>query len=60
MARFAIYPSSDGQYYFIFRASNGEIIVTSETYTTKAAAQNGIAALKRSVAEADVLDMTKK
>ncbi len=30
------------QYYFNLKASNGEVILTSEMYTTKAAANKGI------------------
>jgi uncharacterized protein YegP (UPF0339 family) len=35
--------STDGQYRFVLKAGNGEIILTSERYTTKTAAQAGIA-----------------
>ena len=34
------------QYHFVLKASNGETILQSETYTTKAAAQNGIASIQ--------------
>ncbi|WP_313683337.1 YegP family protein, partial [Pantoea sp.] len=30
------------KYYFVLKASNGETIATSEMYSTKQAAQNGI------------------
>lgn len=59
-ARFAVYRSKDDQFYFIFRAANGEILVTSETYTTKQSALNGIASLQRDVAAADIVDMTDR
>jgi uncharacterized protein YegP (UPF0339 family) len=35
--------STDGQFHFVLKAANGETILTSELYSTKAAAQNGIA-----------------
>ena len=38
--------STDGQFRFVLKAGNGEIILTSELYTTKAAAQNGIASVQ--------------
>lgn len=38
--------SSDGQFMFNLKAGNGEIILTSERYTTKAAAENGIASVR--------------
>ena len=38
--------SSDGQFRFVLKAGNGEIILTSELYTTKTAAQNGISSVQ--------------
>jgi uncharacterized protein YegP (UPF0339 family) len=57
-ARFAVYRSKDGQFYFLFRAANGQVLVTSETYTTKQSALNGIEALRASISGAGVVDMT--
>ncbi len=42
MGKFVIKKSSNGQFYFNLKAGNGEIIITSETYTTKSGAQSGI------------------
>ena len=42
---FEIKRAKDGQFYFNLKARNGEIILTSEMYTTKASAQNGIASV---------------
>lgn len=42
MGKFVIKKSSNGQFYFNLKAGNGETILTSETYATKASAQNGI------------------
>lgn len=39
-------PTKNGQYHFVLKASNGEVILQSETYTTKAAAQHGIASVQ--------------
>ncbi len=44
--KFELKKSSNGQFYFNLKAGNGEVILTGETYTTKAAAQNGIASVK--------------
>ena len=41
MATFQIFQSS-GQYWYRLRADNGEIVQSSEGYTTKASCQNGI------------------
>jgi uncharacterized protein YegP (UPF0339 family) len=38
--------SSDGQFRFVLRADDSTVLLTSETYTTKAAAQNGIASVQ--------------
>jgi uncharacterized protein YegP (UPF0339 family) len=50
---FELSKSSDGQFRFVLKAGNGEIILTSELYTTKSAAENGIASVRTnsSVAE---------
>lgn len=43
---FELSKSSDGQYRFVLKAGNGEIILTSELYTVKASAENGIASVQ--------------
>jgi uncharacterized protein len=47
-----------GQYHFVLKAANGEIIATSERYTTKAAAKGGIDSLKKNAADANTDDLT--
>ena len=42
---FELSKSSDDQYRFVLKAGNGEIILTSELYTTKGAAEKGIASV---------------
>lgn len=42
MSKFEIFRGSNYQYYFRFKASNGEQILSSEGYTTKQNCQNGI------------------
>lgn len=37
---------SNGQFHFTLKASNGEIILSSEMYTSKASAENGIASVQ--------------
>lgn len=44
--RFVIRRSSDKQSHFILSARNGEVRVTSETYTSKQSAQGGILVLR--------------
>lgn len=45
-AKFDLFSSADGQYYFNLKAGNGKIILTSERYTTKASAKGGIEAVR--------------
>ena len=45
MATFQIFQSS-GQYWYHLRADNGEIVQSSEGYTSKAACENGIQRVK--------------
>lgn len=49
---------SGAQYHFNLVAPNGEAIATSERYTTKAAAQHGIDAVKRYAPQAEIDDQT--
>ncbi len=46
MAKFEIYQGKDENYYFRLKAGNGEIILSSEGYTTKSACQDGIDSVK--------------
>lgn len=45
-AKFEIFLGSNRQYYFRLKAPNGEKILASEGYTTKANCQNGIQSVK--------------
>ncbi|EJM7783541.1 YegP family protein, partial [Escherichia coli] len=38
--------SSDNQFRFVLKAGNGETILTSELYTSKASAEKGIASVR--------------
>ena len=46
MGKFATKTGKDGQYYFNLKADNGQVILSSEGYTTTAARQNGIDSVK--------------
>lgn len=50
--------AKNGQYYFVLRASNGEPIGVSETYTTTTARENGIEAVKSVAPTAPIEDLT--
>ena len=55
--KFVIKKSTTG-YYFVLKAGNGETIATSEGYTTKAAAKNGIDSVKENARTATTDDET--
>ena len=44
--KYVLKNSSDGQFMFNLKAGNGEVILTSERYTSKAGAQNGIESVR--------------
>ncbi len=46
MGKFVISTRKDGEFQFNLHASNGEVILTSQGYTTRAACENGIASVK--------------
>ena len=49
--KFVIDKAKDGHFYFNLNASNGQVILTSEMYTTKASAQNGIESIQKNAAD---------
>jgi uncharacterized protein YegP (UPF0339 family) len=50
--------STNGKYYFNLKASNGQIIGTSEMYVSAGGRDQGIDAVKRSVSNATIEDLT--
>lgn len=48
--------AKDGSPYFNLKATNGQVIGTSEMYKTTAAMENGIASVKKNAAGASVED----
>ncbi len=55
-ARYERKTSSDGRAYFTLKAANGEVIGTSEMYSSETARDNGIQAVKTNGASTDVED----
>jgi len=45
--KFELKTSSNGQFRFTLKASNGQVILTSELYTERRGALNGVEAVKR-------------
>jgi len=62
MKRIVIKKSTDKQYYFTVVAANNKVLVTSETYTTKAVCLKGINALIKffdSTRDFEIIDQTQ-
>jgi uncharacterized protein len=47
----------DGSPYFVLKASNGEVIGVSETYSSEAAMENGIESVKSQAHTAEIVDL---
>ena len=54
--KFEMYTDKAGEFRFRLKATNGQIIATSEGYTTKAACENGIASVKKNAVDAPVVE----
>jgi uncharacterized protein YegP (UPF0339 family) len=48
---FELISNDKGQFSFVLKAGNGEVILRSETYESKAAAENGIASVQKNSAD---------
>ena len=55
--KYEIKQAKDGKYYFNLKASNGQVILTSQMYKDKSGAKNGIASVQ---ANANVNDLFEK
>ncbi len=51
MGKFEIKLAKNGQYYFNLKAGNGQVILSSEMYTTLKACENGIASVKKNAGD---------
>lgn len=49
--KFEIRKSANGKFHFNLKAGNGQIILSSEMYDTKAAAENGIESVRKNSAD---------
>ncbi|GAA3521040.1 hypothetical protein GCM10022393_39220 [Aquimarina addita] len=56
--KFKIQKSSNDQFYFNLHAPYGQIIATSEMYTTKQGCENGIESVKTNAPIAEIADLT--
>jgi uncharacterized protein YegP (UPF0339 family) len=56
--KFVLKKGSTGKFHFNLVATNGQVIATSESYESKAAALNGIESVKKNAPVAQVDDQT--
>jgi hypothetical protein len=56
--KFELYTDKGGEYRFRLKAGNGEVIaLSSEGYSSKAGAKNGIESIKKNAADAPVVEV---
>ncbi|MBC7901372.1 MAG: YegP family protein [Saprospiraceae bacterium] len=54
--KFELKTAKNGKFHFNLKASNGQIILSSEMYESKKAAENGIASVKKNAGDAKRYD----
>ena len=54
--KFVVSKDKKGEFRFVLKAGNGEIIAQSEGYTSKDGAKNGIESVRKNAADATVVD----
>lgn len=54
MGKFKLFEGTDGNWYFSLHAGNGEIIATSEGYSSKQMAKNGIKSVRANALTAEI------
>ena len=52
-AKFQVQKARNGKFYFNYLAANGEIVLTSQMYASKATAKKGIASVQNNAADID-------
>jgi uncharacterized protein len=56
--RFSVSEGKNGKWYFNLKAGNHEVILSSQGYSSKSAAEDGTGAVQRAAADASVDDQT--
>ena len=56
--KFELFKDKAGEFRFRFRASNGEVMFSSEGYKQKASAKSAIDSIKANAAGAEIIDAT--
>src|SRR5690606_23547081 len=56
MGKFVISTRKNGEFQFNLKAANGQVILSSEGYTTKAACENGVQSVKKNSQDSSKFD----
>ncbi len=56
-AKFEVYKDNNEEYRFRLKAANGEIIASSEGYSSKSACLNGIESVKNNAPDAEIKEI---
>ena len=56
-AKFEVYKDNRDEYRFRLKAANGEIIASSEGYSSKSACLNGIESVKKNASDAEIKEI---
>ena len=55
---FVLADAANGQFRFNMKASNGQIVLTSQAYASKPGALNGVESVKTNAPDAEIVDET--
>lgn len=55
MGKFVI-KQTDAGFHFVLKAANGEVVATSQVYTTKESCEKGIESVKTNAPDAEVVE----
>lgn len=55
--KFELFTDKGGNWRFNLKAGNGEVIASSESYSSKSAAQNGIESVRKNAVDAAVVEL---
>ena len=58
-AEFEIKCAENGEFYWVFKSGNGEVVATSQTYNSKQGCQKGIDSIRKDSSTAKIHDLTK-
>jgi uncharacterized protein len=57
--KFELWVDKAGEYRFNLKATNGQVIATSQGYSSKASALNGIDSVKTNAPDAEIVEIEK-